>query len=531
MKPQSLWIALVAAWVGSLGIGIGQEVEGEFPSIQQRLPGLSRVHSQRMERLRSTGGDASGPAGGGSLANYSELMNLIENVIDAPWSNQGGSATMFPFRNGVRIDPRGLIERLDESSGARLSGLRLGKDRLNRSEPVIRLDGLGSWQEASRLRWVSLHELDSQLAACHAQEKSANIAMELLGGLCRIDFVAYDSASEEWLLGGPAGDIAANLQGDLLHRELRLPPVLLEDLLTIAPHVLNGRGELGCSIEPVQERLIAAYKMAQSPRSLRDLRSDPGHWAEEWKNELGHQRAVLIGLPPDSPTGFALLVADAHMKRIALGLEPSVDGLNNYWLEADSLSQANKGPMVRWWFTLSESRIPWDAECRIAHLAESNVRVLSESQMLDAKGDRVATERPDWAADAFAKSFTSKFPTLQRSHAIYGRLRHIFDLTVAMEIVRTQIQAGHGKPFQCLHRLDLQPHLPVAPIAIDSVVATRRSSDGSVAAIVSGGVSMVPKSIASRVERTPRRVSARITESSPGVRSREDVDADMPFWR
>lgn len=541
MRLMHCWLALFVVICGWSAYGLCQD------AAQGSLGSLSSLHSQRYAE-RPT--DHSNAAGGASLANFSELMNLIESVINAPWQSTGGTATMMPFRNGVRIDPEGMIERLDDSMPLKSPSLRFELDHAERTSPIFRLDDLGDWQQPSPLRWVSLHALDAQLASCRETKTSANIAMELLGGLCRIDYVAFDSSCGEWLIGGPAGNIAANANGDLLHRDLRLPPILLEDLLTIAPHVLGSKGELGCSIDPVPERLIAAYKMAQSAVSLRDLRSDPEHWAEKWKTKLGRQRAVVVGIPDDSPTGYALLVADAHMKRIALGLEPAVDGLRNYWLEADSLSQTNRGPMVRWWFTLSESRIPWDPERRIAHLVESNIRVLSQSQMFDAEGDRVATSKTDWAADAFAKGFTAKFPSLQRSYPVYGRLRHIFDLAVAMEIVRAQVHAGHGKPFHCLHRFDIQPHMPVAPREIDSVVATRRSSDGSVSAIISGGVSIAPQSTADRIRRTPKAFENLILEVSPGERkvaadsgtvarknqsnfgrSTPNEKVDIPFWR
>ncbi|HUP78708.1 MAG TPA: hypothetical protein VM260_09150, partial [Pirellula sp.] len=80
----------------------------------------------------------------------------------------------------------------------------------------IPLDELGEWQQASSLRWISLNQLDAQIAE-RLQDKSkksrANIAMELLGGLYRIDFLAFDKESREWYLGGPAGNLVANKSG------------------------------------------------------------------------------------------------------------------------------------------------------------------------------------------------------------------------------------------------------------------------------------------------------------------------------
>jgi len=475
-----------------------------------------------------------GPTGGASLANFSELMQLIESTI-APdqWVNAGGTATMFPFRSGVRIDPEGVMERLEdfEQKDALKLKVVIGEVR-DISKPTIRLDQLGAWQQGTDLRWISLHQLDEQLRVRKDSDSRASVAMELLGGLCRIDYVAFDAQTQEWLLGGPAGNIAGSPAGDLLHTESKLPPVLLEDLLAIAPHVLQGRGEFGCSIDPVQERLVAAFKMANHPLAQRDLRSDPERWSEDWKAELGRQRATVIGLPGDSPTGYALLIADAHMKRIALGLEPSIEGLQNYWLESDLVSQKNRGSMVRWWFALSEARIPCDSKRNIYHLESSNVRVMSEAQMLNQQGQRVVADRADRAADAFANKFTANFESLQRTYPVYGRLRHCFDLAVALEIVRSKIATGIGRPLPTLANSDVQTHLPVAPTEIDSVVATRRFSDGTVSAIVSGGVSIVPRSIHARLREHAGHFQSISLEVSPGDRDASNAGSqDNPFWR
>jgi hypothetical protein len=344
--------------------------------------------------------------------------------------------------------------------------------------------------------------------------------------------VAYDASSGEWLLGGPAGNIVARTDGQLVHAELKLPPVLLEDLLSVAPLVLQGRGEFGCSIDPVHERLVAATKMVRQPAALRSLRSDPEQWADQWKATLGRQQAKVFGLPGDSPTGFALLVADAHMKRIGLGLEAAPASLRNYWLESDRLGRDSNGGMVRWWFALSDARIPWDPQRKLAHFENSNVRVLSEAQMLNAMGERVVAQGGDPAADAFAKNFTLQFAALQERYPEYGRLRHIFDLAVALEIVRAQIQAGLGKPLTQLGDGSSEPHLPVAPREIDSVVATRRSSDGRVSAIVSGGVTIAPGATRRRLREHVGHSASIPLEASPG--DREEVSSppwEPAFWR
>jgi hypothetical protein len=46
----------------------------------------------------------SGVLGGGSMANFSELMRLIETTISPDvWLNAGGTATMSPFRQNLSL--------------------------------------------------------------------------------------------------------------------------------------------------------------------------------------------------------------------------------------------------------------------------------------------------------------------------------------------------------------------------------------------------------------------------------------------
>ncbi len=462
---------------------------------QQRLEWLSQLHQN---------GNEQHPNGGASIADYTALIDLIENVIDAEWAVNGGSASAIPYRQGVRIDPRGLIERLDPSKTT-LTSLKLPRDQNKSMNPAnIPLEDLGEWQQATSLRWISLHQLDEQVAERSRGTKRlrANISMELLGGLYRIDYLAFDKVSQEWYLGGPAGNLVASASSELLNPETGLPPVLLEDLLGVAPHVLRNKGEFGCSIDPDPTRLTAAYEMARSSTAMRSMQRQPERWTEQWRQKLGKQHAKVIGLNQDSPTGYALLIADAHMKRLGLGLESCPSPMKSYWKEKEIFtvsSNSTDAGMVRWWFSVTDHKIPMDPDRQIYHFASSNVQVLSEAQMMNALGERVAKNSPDFAADTFAKKFTLNFDKLQRDYPVYGRLRHIFDLAIALEIVRHEIQSGNGKPFLALDNPEGQPRLPVTPIELDSVAAIHRMPNQSMSAIISGGVSIQISDLSQRL--------------------------------
>lgn len=541
---------LAAALARRDPIAVRNQIDALDPQSKQRV--LTALHANRWNpsgaapggvpggfagnpfgNPQGLGGSNGGAAGGASMANFSELMQLIESTITPDqWTNAGGTSTMNPFRQGVRIDPAGVIERLDPmkiEGGPKLRNVPAPKP--DNSYSIISLSQLGDWQQPTKLRWISLHQLDRQLKEQKETGLGAGIAAELLGGLCRIDYVAYDASSREWFLGGPAGNIVADPSGVLIHNDLKLPPVLLEDLLSIAPQVLRNRGEFGCSIDPDPDRLVTAYKMARQPASIRNLRRDPDGWAEEWKETLGRQHANIIGLPGDSPTGYALLIADAHMKRLALGLEPSVDGVKNYWLETELRGRRSSESMVRWWFSCLQSRIPYDPDKKIYHLESPNVQVLSEAQMMDVKGERKVSERQDGAADTFAKNFTARFDALQKAHPIYGRLRHIFDLAIALELIRNEIDNGSGDKFSVLGNPTYAPRLPIAPKEIDSIVATRKMGDGSISAIVSGGVSIDTRAIVTRL-REHASLSEKVSlERSPGESNESEDSLEKSFWR
>lgn len=536
------------------------------PEVQQRV--LSVLHSDRISPsyLQNNSTNPSGandnglsptnpsPKGGASLANFTELMRLIETTVSPDvWLNAGGTATMSPFRQGVRIDPEGVIERLEPTK------IILGNTKNKKpsppklqfpnqtpnedTQPTILLSNLGQWQAPTEQRWVSLRQLDRDLANRIDDGKAASIAAEMLGGLCRIDYVFIDRENNDCWLAGPAGNIAATKRGDLLHRELLLPPVLLEDLLCVAAHVLEGRGEFGCSIDPDPTRLVSAYQMANEKASLRLLSRDPETWVERWKEKLGRQQANIIGIPQNSPTGFALIIADAHMKRLAFGLEPSTGNVGNYWLESDRLGDAREQSMVRWWFALSNHPIAHDPDNHLYQFAKSNVQVLSETQWITSQGQRLVAASPDAAADAFAKNFSNHFEELQKAHPVYGRLRHIFDLAVALEIARSEFLTIDAPPFEVLGDPKYSPQLPVAPKSIESIVATRKRKDDSISAIVSGGVSINPKLLTEKLRRNTSLADRLILPNTPDSNhlqssdsSNEPIAQNLPnletaFWK
>ncbi len=547
-NPEFVWLGwfmILLVATGSISTAFGQTnslrsllERGDNASISEalkrlspseRLSWLSEYRSSPAYRTASE----TGSSGGGAMADYSSLLQLIQNTIDGNWLANGGTSTLTPYPNGVRVSTTGVMERVSSRIEASQS-LALRKD----AGP--RLDSLGQWQTASDLRWVSLHALDRQFQKSKAKGTRPNVSMELLGGLCRIDYLAYDMTTKEWLLGGPAGDLILHESGGLVHRQLGLPPVLLEDLLVVAHHIFNRGGDFGCTIDPDRDRLTRAYSMASTSASQRALRRSPDRWVEDWRLALGPQRAIVKGIPSDSPTGLALLAADAHMKRLGIGLEAMPAPARSYWQETELLRQRIDSGLVRWWFTLSNERIAVDPERQLYAFPKSNVMIQSEAQFINGLGERVVAPNPDLAADAFARNFNKSFEAIQKAYPVHGRLRHIFDLAVAIEIVRHEIEAGTGTPFVCLTDSSIQPKLPVSPSEIESIATTYRATDGTTFAVVSGGVTISLKSVRKNLRADPSTTNPIVVRSG-FIETQQTLDnpevassapkMDEPFWR
>lgn len=493
-----VWLAI--AWFGlgtHFAFSQGPGESASFGDLNRKY--LAATAEERIGLLESIrAGDLrlgdQNPAGGASLANYDELIRLIESTIDGDWLINGGTSTIMPYRNGVRINTAGLVERIApvDQNSAMAKARQLGK---------LSWEGLGEWQKPSSLRWVSLYEIDRMLQGHRGSGKPGKFELELLGGIVRIDYLAWDEESKQWLVGGPAGNLVPNQEGELVHEELQLPPVLLEDLITVAPHVLRGLGEFGCSIDPDNGRLQQAYEYAMQPSTQRSLQRAPERWVEGWRKQLGPQKTTIVGLPADSPTAFALLKADAEMKMLGLGLLPLPPSVRSYWQESELLHSKSPSGLVRWWFTLSNAKIPYDADRAIYKISVPNVKVLSEAQFINEQGSRVVSTIPDIAADAFATQFTKQHEAIQRHSIVQARLRHIFDLAVVFEIIRQELTKGRGDDFVCLGDPSIQPRMPRTPLEIESVASTHKAKDGTRYAVVSGGVSIRPQTLTKRLSR------------------------------
>ena len=142
-------------------------------------------------------------------------------------------------------------------------------------------------------------------------------------------------------------------------------------------------------------------------------------WLAGLQTSLGTQDVEFFGIEADSHAARVLLVADYHMKLLGMGLVPAVDGVTSY-LNTVKIGADGSLPsmtVLRWWFAMDYNPVVTDADHSVFHLTGQGAKVLSENEMLAARGQRVHTGQSEELNRRFASSFSENFEAIcQKYH-------------------------------------------------------------------------------------------------------------------
>jgi hypothetical protein len=481
MRSALLWrgrlllVAVLCATIATLGspgmssLALGQDSAGSRGSGSESGPPAMGSHNPG----GGLGGVGSG--GGMSMADFGSLMMLIQQTIDPDsWIEAGGTSAMFPYPNGVFVDPAGQVKRREvrpfDASAFGQRGL---------SHP---------WRMASGLRIVSLKGLEQALAERQAVGLAPSREMLQIAGLSQITAVKIDVENQDILLAGPAN------AGEL--------GMMLEDLAVVAASVNRQTTPLGCSIDPRLDGLQAAQAFLAQPGTTQRLASNPRLFASQLQDKVGEHQVTFFGINPKSATALALLDADEHMKRVGFGQERTAAQVKTYFDFVGRHGQAPAQSLVRWWFSYAPAPIGVNLAGDVFQLPENCVAVMSEQQFVTAQGRRPSGGK-DLAADAFAQSMTESLPELRKTLPSYARLCSVFESALALQLaIEATDQTSLYDWFPTLcgfgSSVDDRAEQVVVPKSVPGLAITHRLKNGTVMAVVSGGVTMNPQELASR---------------------------------
>ncbi len=451
----------------------------------------------RAQALSRVAGVPPGGRGGGTMADFDTLIELIKTTVQPDsWDDVGGPGSISEFPTGVYVDPQGVLRPLvKQDSTGRLAALRASSALRAFQEDVRR---------SSRLRKVSLPRLEKHVQLRLAAGRAPDEAMQALAGLQRIQYVFVYPDSGDIVLAGPAGDWQADAENRIVSTESGRPVVRLDDLVVVFRHMItNPDARFGCLITPRQEGLSQLQAFLRQPVSF-TRSGQRREWLEKLRSALGTQDIEVSGLDPRTRAARVMVEADYRMKLVGMGLEQGVPGVRSY-LDLVKVSPRRGPPpmgVLRWWFTLNYDAVLATRDRQGFAIRGQGVKVLSENELLTAQGKRVHTGESEPLNREFARSFTEHFEALSSKYPIYAELRNLCDLALVAALVREEDLPGKtGWHMTCFgdpgaYQVELAP----APKTVETVANYRvLRTPGQIHTIagVSGGVSINPLSLVS----------------------------------
>ena len=448
-----------------------------------------RVRAGTYQQLASTSlvsSGSSGSRGGAALADFDSLMDLITTTTSPDsWDAVGGPGAIEPFATGVYVDSSGALKRIvREGESGRLSAVRK-RASLHATS--------GDPARPSALRKISLTRLERYAQMLHAEGRSPDPVMRALAGLYEIKYVLLYPETRDIVLAGPAGDWTTDAEGRPVNASHGRPVVRLDDFVVLLRNAYANAGVFGCSIKPRKESLadVQTYLDDSAGKSLKPTQRDA--WIKGLRDQLGKQDIHVFGIDPRTQVARTIVEADYHMKLVGMGLEDGAVGVTSY---LDNVAARREVPssmaVLRWWFVLNYSSIRSNESRDAYELSGPGVRVLSENEMLTARGERIHTGKSDERNLEFAHSFTKHFPALATKYPVYADLKNVFDLALVAGLIRSENLAGR-LDWQRLHFGDSGSYLvPFGPAAkqVESVVNHRIVERKNIIVGVSGGVSV-----------------------------------------
>ena len=218
---------------------------------------------------------------------------------------------------------------------------------------------------------------------------------------------------------------------------------------------------------------------------------------EQMQDRIGDHNVKVFGMDPNTGTALALIDADEHMKKVGFGTVATRVPVNSYFDYLEKEAKVPSQSMIRWWFSYADAPIRVNKAHDLFELPEQCVAIFSEQQWVSQQG-RAPTGKNDNSADAFAEGFTKRLGLMRKSHPSYARLSAVFETSLALQLAvestgLPNLQAWF--PNLCYIGSEVPPENP-NPKTVDGLTTWHKMKNGTVVAVVSGGVKVDAISVA-----------------------------------
>jgi hypothetical protein len=365
-------------------------------------------------------------------------------------------------------------------------------------------------QKWTDLRFVSLKQIESELAAARASGKAIPESVLFLGGLQRIRYVLVYPEQQDIVIAGPAEGWKVDTHGSVVGATSGRPVLTLDDL-AVAIRVAESANANGisCSIDPTPEGI---QRMQQLSGKL-SADGGPQRAARQMEEAVGQQTITVTGVPATSHFARTIVAADFRMKRLAMNFEKSpVDGMPSFLQLLGG--RTTKNMMPRWWLAPNYEPLQRDAEGLAWELKGQGVKCMTEQDFMDNAGQKQHSGKADPTAQKWADAFTEKFEELAGEDSSFGQLRNVMDLAVVGALLakeRLTERSGIQMPNIAA---DFQVAEFPAPRSVPSQASFVKAGRNWVLS-VSGGIQIFPWQVADRTQVSDKLAAAK-TEKPAG---------------
>ena len=467
-------------------IAEAQLAAGEFDAARRSIRRMpipeerSRSHRERVIEEAQTAG--------GSFADFTQLIELIQNETAGPWEEiDGTGGTVTEYDTGVRVDPNGMLAfltRAEQTNRLKQLGLTARDADLN-----------DDMSRPSDLRLVSLTRLEAEIARRLAAGQPVLETMQHLAGLSQIRYVFVYPEDGEVVIGGPAEGWRYNETGLPVGETSGRPTLQLDDFVTVfRTFSPGGSAFFNCLIVPRQAGLKQLKEFVERSNARGPVRlTNAGNWARQLQEKLGPQDAVFNGIPTDSRVARVMLEADYRMKLIGIGRLDGGSEIPSYFDLLTPQSIQENPPQLdalRWWLTMKYDAVLHSTDRNVFEVVGSSVLCQSENERVDAQGNRIHTGQSDPTNMQFAANFTQHYDQLARRDLVFADLQNIFDLALVAALVHHErvpdrtnwdggVFASHG---------EYEPARFAPPQTVDTAVNHRVYNGRDIIVQVAGGV-------------------------------------------
>lgn len=295
----------------------------------------------------------------------------------------------------------------------------------------------GDLQKFVDLRFVSLKKLDEQIAAHLEAGEELPDEVKCLAGLLRVKYVLVYPEQGDIVLAGPAEGWKVDRLGNVVGATSNRPVLTLDDLVVaIEANQQRGGPVISCSIDPTQEGLQRVQQVIQRFTN----RTAPAQAGRAMEQALGMQTITVTGVPATSHFARTIVAADFRMKRLAMDLEPApTGGLPSYLDVAGARAES----FPRWWLAANYEPLLKDAAGLAWEIRGQGVKCMTETDFVDAQGQRTRSGRAGAAARKWADRFTEHFDELANEDSSFGQLRNVMDLAVVAALLHKEGLTEH----------------------------------------------------------------------------------------